>query len=66
MMAESFSERICGLPLWNKAESMEGSRTVLEEIFSHDLPELKAVKAYNHAMRMEDEDLIAASFRSDH
>ncbi|MDG1776858.1 MAG: ABC-F family ATP-binding cassette domain-containing protein [Crocinitomicaceae bacterium] len=47
-----------------QAENMEGSRTILEEIFSHDLPELKAVKAYNHAMRMEDEDLIAASFEA--
>ena len=47
-----------------QGESMECSHTVLEEIFSHDLPELKAVKEYNHAMRMEDEDLIAASFEA--
>lgn len=47
-----------------QSEDMDGSHTILEEIFSHDLPELKAVKEYNHAMRMEDEDLIAASFEA--
>ena len=47
-----------------QGENMECSHTILEEIFSHDLPELKAVKEYNHAMRMEDEDLIAASFEA--
>jgi len=45
-------------------ENLKNSNTILEEVFSHDLPELKAVKEYNYAMRMEDEDLIAASFEA--
>ncbi len=45
-------------------ENLKNSNTILEEIFSHDLPELKAVKEYNYAMRMEDEDLIGASFEA--
>jgi len=45
-------------------ENLKSSNTILEEVFSHDLPELKAVKEYNYAMRMEDEDLIAASFEA--
>ncbi len=45
-------------------ENLNGSNTILEEVFSHDLPELKAVKEYNYAMRMEDEDLIGASFEA--
>lgn len=47
-----------------QTENMDSSNTILEEVFAHDLPELKAVKEYNHAMRMEDEDLIAASFEA--
>ncbi len=45
-------------------ENLNDSHTVLEEVFSHDLPELKAVKEYNYAMRMEDEELIGASFEA--
>ncbi len=45
-----------------QSESLVSTNTILEEVFSHDLPELKAVKAYNHAMRKEDEELIKASF----
>ena len=45
-----------------QSESLVSTHTILEEVFSHDLPELKAVKAYNSAMRMEDEELIKASF----
>ena len=44
-----------------QGENLNESNTILEEIFAHDLPELKAVKDYNRAMRLEDEDLIAAS-----
>lgn len=45
-----------------QSETLVPTNTILEEVFSHDLPELKAVKAYNYAMRMEDETLIEASF----
>ena len=45
-----------------QTETLDESNTILEEVFSHDLPELKAVKKYNHAMRMEDEELIRQSF----
>ncbi|MEJ6600379.1 MAG: ABC-F family ATP-binding cassette domain-containing protein [Crocinitomicaceae bacterium] len=47
-----------------QGENLNESNTILEEIFAHDLPELKAVKDYNRAMRLEDEDLIAASFEA--
>jgi ATP-binding cassette subfamily F protein uup len=45
-----------------QTENLNESNTILEEVFSHDLPELKAVKKYNHAMRLEDEELIKQSF----
>ena len=45
-------------------EALNDKNTILEEIFSHDLPELKAVKEYNLAMRLNDEDLIANSFEA--
>ena len=45
-------------------EALNDNNTILEEIFSHDLPELKAVKEYNLAMRLNDEDLIANSFEA--
>lgn len=45
-------------------ENLVGDNTILEEVFSHDLPELKAVKEYNFAMRSGDEDLIANSFEA--
>lgn len=45
-----------------QSEGMDGSHTILEEVFMHDLPELQAVKAYNIAMKSGDEDAIANSF----
>ena len=45
-------------------ENLVGQNTILEEVFSHDLAELKAVKDYNYAMRVGDEDLIANSFEA--
>lgn len=45
-------------------ENLVGKNTILEEVFSHDLAELKAVKDYNYAMRVGDEDLIANSFEA--
>ncbi len=47
-----------------QSENLDPSHTILEEVFSHDLPELQAVKAYNSAMKSGREDLIEQSFQS--
>jgi len=47
-----------------QAENLKGERTILEEVFSHDLPELKAVRDYNQAMAANDEALIAKTFEA--
>ena len=48
----------------NQSDDLNPVNTILEEVFSHDLPELKAVKAYNQAMRSGDEELIKNSFEA--
>lgn len=45
-----------------QGEHLDSDNTILEEVFSHDLPELEAVKEYNRAMRNKDEKLIANTF----
>jgi ATP-binding cassette subfamily F protein uup len=45
-----------------QSDSLDESHTILEEVFSHDLPELKAVKAYNEAMKKNDEQGIMDSY----
>ena len=47
-----------------QSDDLNLDHSILEEVFSHDLPELKAVKEYNHAMLLEDEELIAQSFEA--
>lgn len=47
-----------------QGDQLTPSHTILEEVFSHDLPELKAVKEYNKAMEMNDEELIKSSFEA--
>jgi ABC transport system ATP-binding/permease protein len=47
-----------------QVDELSVDRTILEEVFAHDLPELKAVKDYLAALRAEDEDLINASFEA--
>ena len=47
-----------------QSDDLQLDHSILEEVFSHDLPELKAVKEYNYAMLQEDEDLIAQSFEA--
>lgn len=47
-----------------QAENLKGEHSVLEEVFSHDLPELKAVRDYNQAMAANDEELIAKTFEA--
>lgn len=45
-----------------QSDQLTEENTILEEVFSHDLPELKAVKEYNRAMRLQDEHLIQKAF----
>lgn len=47
-----------------QAENLSGDHTILEEVFSHDLPELRAVRDYNQAMSANDEALIAKTFEA--
>lgn len=47
-----------------QSDELCADNTILEEVFSHDLPQLKAVKEYNRAMRLEDETLIQNSFEA--
>ena len=47
-----------------QSEELDPEHTILEEVFSHDLPEMKAVKAYNIAMASGDEDAINKSFEA--
>lgn len=45
-----------------QSEELNPEHTILEEVFSHDLPELNAVKEYNQAMASKDEEAIQATF----
>lgn len=47
-----------------QSDQLNATNTILEEVFSHDLPELAAVKAYNKALRSGDEKLIQNSFEA--
>lgn len=47
-----------------QTEDLDATHTVLEEVFSHDLPELKAVKEYNRAMQSGDEEQIKNCFEA--
>ena len=44
------------------SENLDPNHSIFEEVFSHDLPELQAVKKYNQALSSGDEELIAKSF----
>lgn len=45
-----------------QSEDLDPKHTILEEIFSYDLPELVAIKEYNIAMKENDEDGIHRAF----
>lgn len=45
-----------------QSEELNPEHTILEEVFSHDLPELNAVKEYNQAMASKDEEAIHKTF----
>ncbi len=47
-----------------QTENLDETHTIMEEVFSHDLPELQAVKAYNLAMISGNEKLIGDSFEA--
>lgn len=47
-----------------QSEDLVSTHTILEEVFSHDLPELAAIKNYNHAMRSGNEEEIHKAFES--
>ncbi|MDD2982403.1 MAG: ABC-F family ATP-binding cassette domain-containing protein [Crocinitomicaceae bacterium] len=46
-----------------QSENLDEDQTILEAVFSHDLPEIQACKKYNQAMLSGDEDLINDSFQ---
>lgn len=47
-----------------QSDQLKPSNSILEEVFSHDLPELQAVKAYNRALQSGAEDEIQRSFQA--
>ena len=46
-----------------QSENLDDEQTILEAVFSHDLPEIQACKKYNMAMASGDEDAINDSFQ---
>jgi ABC transport system ATP-binding/permease protein len=46
-----------------QSENLDDGHTILEAVFAHDLPEMRAVKDYNLAMRSGDEERINAGFQ---
>lgn len=47
-----------------QVDELDTTHTILDEVFSHDLPELQAVKKYNAALRSGDEGAIKDSFQA--
>lgn len=45
-----------------QSEDLQEDHTVMEEVFAHDLPEIRAVKEYNLAMTSGNEEAIHAAF----
>lgn len=46
-----------------QAENLDETQTILEAVFSHDLPEIQAVKKYNIALKNGNEDAINDCFQ---
>lgn len=46
-----------------QSENLNPDHTILEEVFSHDLPELQAVKRYNQAMANNQEEEVSTAFQ---
>lgn len=47
-----------------QTENLDETHTIMEEVFSHDLPELQAVKTYNLAMLSGNEEEVSKSFET--
>lgn len=47
-----------------QSEDLDPQHTILEEVFSHDLPELKAIKEYNTASLQNDESAVQKAFET--
>ncbi len=47
-----------------QSEDLDPKHTILEEVFSHDLPELKAIKEYNTASLQNDESAVQKAFET--
>jgi ATP-binding cassette subfamily F protein uup len=47
-----------------QSEDLNPNHTILEEVFSHDLPELRAVKEYNQALIQNDDEMVHKAFES--
>jgi ATP-binding cassette subfamily F protein uup len=45
-----------------QTETLDETHTILEAVFSHDLPELQIVKKYNQALREGNEEAIHACY----
>ncbi len=45
-----------------QSEDLNPEHTILQEVFSHDLPELKAIKDYNTATLMNDDEGVQKAF----
>jgi len=46
-----------------QSENLDEDHTIMEAVFSHDLPEIQVVKKYNIAMKNGDEDAINECFQ---
>jgi ATP-binding cassette subfamily F protein uup len=46
-----------------QSENLDENHTILEEVFSHNLPEIQIVKKYNMALKAGDEDLVNSCFQ---
>jgi ATP-binding cassette subfamily F protein uup len=46
-----------------QTENLDENHTILEAVFSHDLPELQVVKKYNLAMKSGDQDALNECFQ---
>ncbi len=46
-----------------QAENLKENHTILEAVFSHDLPEIQAVKRYNLALKSGNDEQIQACFQ---
>ncbi len=46
-----------------QSENLNEEHTVFEAVFSHDLPELQAIKKYNQAVKLGNDELVSEAFQ---